>query len=135
MVNVLHSQVELVGEVLRFPALLGTPVGGNELQPDVLFDEEGNNPVIQQIWGGDGAFVGVEFGRGRPAVGFNENLPVDSAHALDVAYVVGGLNSQVAWVLTQSPRGLPYPVWPSPGLPVGSPSGSTLPGPPWLLEP
>ena len=47
MVDVLHRQVELVGVVLRLPAVLGTPVGENALQLDALLIEEGDHPAVE----------------------------------------------------------------------------------------
>ena len=69
MVNVLHRQVELVGMVLRLPAVFSAPVGEDALQPDALLIDEGNYSVIQQVRGADGALVGVELGGGHSTVG------------------------------------------------------------------
>ena len=68
VVDVLHCQVELVGVVLRLPAVLGAPVGEDALPVDALLVKEGNYSVIEQVRRGDGALVGVELGGGHPTV-------------------------------------------------------------------
>ena len=99
MVDVLHRQVELVGVVLRLPAVLGAPVSEDAKQLDALLIEKWDHPVVEQISCGDGALVGVELGSGHPAVGINEGLLIDPAHALDGTYIVGVLGTQVAGML------------------------------------
>ena len=69
MVDVLDRQVELVGMVLGFPVVFGTPVGEGPIQPEALGIEERDHPIVEQVGRSDGAFVVTELGGGHPAVG------------------------------------------------------------------
>ena len=70
----------------------------------MLFEER-DYPIIEHVGRGDRVLAIIEFDESELAVGINEGLLVDAAHAFDHTHVVGVLCTQVTWML-----GLDLPV-------------------------
>ena len=78
VIDVLDSQVELIGMVLWPAAVLRSPICQDALQLDTLLIKEGNHAVIEQI---SCRLVCVELDISHPAVGVDEGLLIDPTHS------------------------------------------------------
>src|SRR5262249_55250857 len=76
MIDVLDGQVEFVFVTIMGTAVLGAAVGQNALQGYTVFLVEGNNPVIEQVSGGNRRLAIVELGEADLGVGVGEGLSV-----------------------------------------------------------
>src|SRR5262249_48105117 len=82
MIDVLDGQVEFVFVAIMGAAVLGAAVGQNALQGHTVFLVEGNNPVVEQVGGGDRRLAIVELGEAELGVGVDEGLLVNTTNAL-----------------------------------------------------
>ena len=82
----------------RLAAILGTPIRQDTDHTHLLFSEERQNPIIEQIGCGNGRLGGVELGRCPLGVSIDKGLLVNPPHALDGADVERVLAAEVARV-------------------------------------
>jgi hypothetical protein len=72
VVDVLYRQIQLVLVVLALSAVFRTAIGEHTQQRDLLFLEEGQHLVIEQIGRHQRILAVVEFGKGDFGVGIEE---------------------------------------------------------------
>ena len=81
-----------------FPAVFGAPVGQYSQQRQILFDEQWQNPIIEQIRCGDRGLGRVQLGTGHLGIGIDKGLLIDPSHALQGADVERILAAEIARV-------------------------------------
>jgi hypothetical protein len=96
VVDVLDRQVELVFVPVVGAAELGAAVGEQPLQRHAVLLEERDDPVVEQIGGGDRGLAVVELGEAELGVGIEEGLLIDAPDALEGSDVEGVLGAAVA---------------------------------------
>ncbi len=96
MVDVLDRQVELVFVPIVGAAELGAAVGQHALQRHVVFLEERDDAIIEQIGGGDRGLAAIELGEAELAVGIDEGLLVDASDALEGSDIERILRAAIA---------------------------------------
>ena len=96
VIDVFDREIELVFVPVMGTAELGATVGQHPLQRHVMFLEAGNDPVIEQVGGGDRGLAIVQLGERHLAVGVEEGLLVDPADALQRAHIECVLGAAIA---------------------------------------
>ena len=95
------SQIQVQRELvaLAVATILAAPVGQDSQQWHAVLLEERQHPVVEHVGCGDRVLAIIELDQRYLAVGVDEGLLVDAAHALEVAHVVGVLRTKVPRVL------------------------------------
>ncbi len=89
VVDVFDGQIELVFMVTDGATKLGTPVGQDAQQGNLLFFEPGQDPVVEQVCGRERIAVGMQLGESHFAVGVDKGLLVNPADSFDRADIIG----------------------------------------------
>ena len=85
--DVVECQVQLVIMRFRFAAVFGSPVGQHAQDAHAVFGKERQNPIVQQIGGGNRRLGGIQLGKRHLAVGVDKRLLVNAADTLEGADV------------------------------------------------
>src|ERR1700731_3471989 len=100
MVNVFHREIKLVVVMLGIAAIFRAAVGQHTAEPHLLFVEERQDAIVQEIGRCDWRLPIIEFGEGDLRVGVDEGLLIDASDALHVADVERVLGAAVTRMLT-----------------------------------
>lgn len=87
VLDVVECQVQLVIMRFRFAAVFGSPVGQHAQDAHAVFGKERQNPIVQQIGGGNRRLGGIQLGKRHLAVGVDKRLLVNAADTLEGADV------------------------------------------------
>ncbi len=96
VVDVLHGKIQFVLVTLRRPAVLRAAVGEDPVQRNLVLVEEWQYPIIAQVRGGDRGLPVIEFREPHLAVGVDDGLLIDPAHALQAPDIERVLCAAVA---------------------------------------
>ena len=96
VVDVLDREIELVFVTVVGPAEFGSPVGEHALQENTVLLEEGNDPVVEEVSGGQRRLAVVELGEADLGVGVDEGLLIDAPDPFESPDIEGVLGAAVA---------------------------------------
>ncbi len=77
-------------------AELGAAIGQHALERHVMLVKERDNPVVEQVGGGDWCLAIIELGDPQLAIGIDEGLLMDASNAFKRADVEGVLGAAIA---------------------------------------
>jgi len=98
VVDVLYCQIELILVAFPVATVLRATVGQHPQQRHVLFLEERQYPIVQQIRSDQRILAIIELHEGQLRISVQKGLLVDAADALDRAHVVGILGTEITRV-------------------------------------
>src|ERR1700730_4011992 len=110
MVNVFHREIKLVVVMLGIAAIFRAAVGQHTAEPHLLFVEERQDAIVQEIGRCDWRLPIIEFGEGDLRAGVDEGLLIDASDALHVADAERVLDAAVTRMLTLE-FALPFRIW------------------------
>ncbi len=87
MLDVIESKIKLVVVRLSLATELSASVGKDANHPHTLFGKEGQHQVVEQVCRGNRRLGRIQLGSSPLRVGINKGLLVDTAYALQCAYV------------------------------------------------
>src|SRR3974377_1255213 len=99
MVDRLDGGVEFVFVRFRIATILTATIGEHPQQLDIVFLEEWQYSVIEQIRRRDRRLAIVQLGASDLGVGIDEGLLVDPTNALQIADIERILGAAIAWML------------------------------------
>lgn len=89
MLDTFELEEEFVGITVRPAVELPTVVEENSLDDNLVFFEEGQDVVVEEVNGGQRDLGGVEPGEGEAGVAVDGGWGVDAAHTLEMPDVEG----------------------------------------------
>ena len=100
VVNVFHRQAQLILVAVWRPTVLSPPISQHPTEWNAVLLEEGHHPSIEQIRRRQRRLAIIEFGHAYLAVGVDEGLLIDPAHAFECLHMEGILGAAVTPTLT-----------------------------------
>ena len=100
VIDVLHREIELILMALRCPAIFGSTVGEDPVHRNLVLLEERQDPIIQKLRGRHRGLAVIQLSEAHFAVGVDEGLLVDPAHAFQGPDIEGVLGATVARTFT-----------------------------------
>jgi len=103
-------KIQLILVMFTILFVLRTPVGKYPKERDIVFLEEGEHSIAEQVGGDKGVLPVIESGKRRLAVSIDEGLLIDSARTFDSTDVEGVPSAKTTRGAIRTHRGLPSPV-------------------------
>lgn len=100
VLDLVKAQEKLVGVAVLAKAEFWAVVGEHSMHPYAVAVEKGEHLVVEQVSGGQGRLLPIDFGKAHVAVGVDGRLLVDAANALDGAHVACVLGQEKPWMGT-----------------------------------
>lgn len=93
--DAVQDQHQLKGMFDLFSAVFAAVVGKDMLDFQGLFLVEGEDPVVQDMSGGDGGFGGVKVSEGETVVGIDHRLQIDASDSFEITHEKGVLGKEI----------------------------------------
>ena len=99
VIDVLDGEIEFVLVAVVGAAIFCAAIGQHALQGDVVLVVEWDDPVVEQVGGGQRGLAIIELGEADLGIGVDEGLLVDPTDAFERADIEGILGAAVAGAL------------------------------------
>ena len=134
--RVIDSSTAIVLVPFGVAAALAAAVSQHAQKLDIVFLEEWQHTIIEQISRRDGRLAVVELGKAYLGIGVDEGLLVDASNALQIADIERILGAAITWMLAlELAVRLPSRSWPFPARRLAPRSAPGLLGRSWLPAP
>ena len=99
VIDVLDREIQLVLVPFGVAAELAAAVSQHAQKLDIVFLEEWQHTIIEQIGRRDGRLAVVQVGKAYLGIGVDEGLLVDASNALQIADIERILGAAITWML------------------------------------